>query len=46
MYKFVVPLNDQTYDYLYEEYGEHESSDISEIIGMVILHLKENEKIY
>ena len=36
MYKFVEPLNDQTYDYLYEEYGEPESSDISEIIGWVV----------
>ena len=36
MYKFVVPLNDQAYDYLYKKYGEPESSDISEIIGWVV----------
>ena len=36
MYKFVVPLNVQAYDYLYEEYGEPETSDISEIIGWVV----------
>jgi hypothetical protein len=36
MYKFVVPLNDKAFDYLYEEYAEPESSDISEIIGWVV----------